>query len=74
MDIRIGLSDSPRELAVSSSETQEDVLARVNTAIAEGHPTLVLEDEKGRKFLLRTDRVAYVEVGNSSARSVGFAR
>ena len=74
MDIRIGLSDSQRELAVSSSDLQEDVLARVSTAIAEGQPTLTLEDDKGRKFLVRTERIAYVEVGNSNARAVGFAR
>ncbi|EEI15849.1 MULTISPECIES: DUF3107 domain-containing protein [Corynebacterium] len=74
MDIRIGLSDSQRELAVSSNEMQEDVLARVSAAIAEGQPTLTLEDDKGRKFLVRTERIAYVEVGNSNARAVGFAR
>ena len=74
MDIRIGLSDSQRELAVSSNGSQEEVLAQVGAAIAEGHPTVTLEDDKGRKFLVRTERIAYVEVGNSNARTVGFTR
>lgn len=74
MDIKIGLSDSQRELAVSSNQSQDDVLALVGSAIAEGQPTLTLEDDKGRKFLVRTERIAYVEVGNSNARTVGFAR
>ena len=74
MDIRIGLSDTQRELAVSSNQSQDDVLALVATAIAEGQPTVTLEDDKGRKFLVRTERIAYVEVGNSNARTVGFAR
>lgn len=74
MDIKIGLSDSQRELAVSSNQSQDDVLALVGSAIAEGQPTVTLEDDKGRKFLVRTERIAYVEVGNSNARTVGFAR
>lgn len=74
MDIRIGLSETPRELTVSSCEAQEDVLARVSDAVAQGQPTVTLDDAKGHKFLVRTDRIAYVEVGNSNARTVGFAR
>lgn len=74
MDIKIGLSDSQRELAVSSNQSQDDVLALVGSAIAEGQPTVTLEDDRGRKFLVRTERIAYVEVGNSNARTVGFAR
>lgn len=74
MDIKIGLSDTPRELTVSSNESQDDVLDQVDRAIAQGEPTVTLADDKGRKFLVRTDRIAYVEVGSATARSVGFVR
>ena len=33
----------------------------------------VVEDEKGKKFIVRTERVVYVELGSSSQHQVGFA-
>ncbi|AWB83559.1 DUF3107 domain-containing protein [Corynebacterium liangguodongii] len=74
MDIRIGLTDTARELTVASAESQDSVLEQVKAAIAEGAPTVTLADDKGRIYLVRTERIAYVEVGTSTARSVGFAR
>ncbi|EEI77878.1 hypothetical protein HMPREF0308_1803, partial [Corynebacterium striatum ATCC 6940] len=35
--------------------------------------TLELEDSKGRKFIVRTDRVVYAEIGVAKAHAVGFA-
>ena len=29
--------------------------------------------DRGRKFVIRTERISYVEVGNTTARAVGFA-
>jgi len=33
---------------------------------------LALTDEKGRRFLVQTARVAYVEIGAADGRRVGF--
>lgn len=74
MDIKIGLADSPRELTIKLPEGQEDIIATVEQAISGGQATLKVEDDKGRVYLIRTDRIVYVEQGSAAARSVGFMR
>lgn len=73
MDIKIGLAESPRELVISSAGDQDEILAQVTRAIEGGEPTLTMSDDRGRKFVIRTERISYVEVGNTTARAVGFA-
>ncbi|WP_018296159.1 DUF3107 domain-containing protein [Corynebacterium lubricantis] len=73
MDIKIGLAESPRELVISSSDSQDDVVAKITQAIESNQPTVTLQDAKERKFVLRTDRISYVEVGQSAPHAVGFA-
>ncbi|WJY96970.1 DUF3107 domain-containing protein [Corynebacterium fournieri] len=74
MDIKIGLADSPRELTIKLPEGQDDIISTVEQAIAGDQATLKLEDDKGRAYLIRTERIVYVEQGNTAARSVGFMR
>ena len=45
----------------------------ITRAIETGAPTLTLEDERGMKFVVRTERILYVELGNSTPRAVGFS-
>ncbi|ADK28333.1 DUF3107 domain-containing protein [Corynebacterium pseudotuberculosis] len=73
MDIKIGFSDSPRELVVSSRETQDEVVARVSEALANDSGLLTLTDENGNRYLVRNSQISYVEVGNSNTRTVGFS-
>lgn len=72
MDIKFGFADTPRELIVSSTSEQAELTQKINSALAE-NSTVELEDDKGRKYLVRTDRVVYVEVGPVKKQSVGFA-
>lgn len=74
MDIKIGLADSPRELTIKLPEGQEDIISTVEQAISGGQATLKVEDDKGRTYLIRTDRIVYVEQGTVAARTVGFMR
>lgn len=74
MDIKIGLADIARELAINIAEGHQQVLETVQAAIVNNEPTVTLEDDKGKKYLLRTDKIAYVELGSTQARSVGFMR
>ena len=46
----------------------------VEQAINSGAATFKLEDDKGHVYLIRTERVLYVEQGSAAARSVGFMR
>jgi hypothetical protein len=73
VEVKIGVSDSPRELVFRSSQTQAEVEKLVSTALAKGTEVLSLADDKGRKFLVPTAKVAYVEIGAADVRRVGFA-
>ena len=72
MEVKIGISDSPRELSVSSAQTPDEVEKIVAAALADGAGTLALEDEKGRRFLVQAAKIAYVEIG-TAPRTVGFS-
>ncbi|WP_227983895.1 DUF3107 domain-containing protein [Nocardia spumae] len=73
MEVKIGISDSPRELVIASSQTPEEVEALVSAALGGSGGVLALEDEKGRKYLIQAAKVAYVEIGTSTSGRVGFA-
>lgn len=73
MDIKIGFTETPRELVIKSGESREDTVARLSEALNAESKIVQLDDEKGRTYLVNTSEVAYVEIGTSDARSVGFA-
>ena len=72
MDIKFGFADTARELVISAAGDQADLTQKINSALAD-NSTLELEDDKGRKYLVRTDRVVYVEVGIAKKHAVGVA-
>ena len=72
MDIKFGFADTARELVISAAGDQADLTQKINSALAD-NSTLELEDDKGRKYLVRTDRVVYVEVGIAKKHAVGLA-
>ena len=73
MEVKIGIKDTPRELVVSSGQSAEEVEALVADALKAGEGLLRLTDDKGRKFVVPSDRIAYVEIAPSDVRKVGFA-
>lgn len=72
MDIRIGITNTPRELNFESSQTAGEIETIVATALDTGSTYLSLKDDKGKLFLIPTAAVAYVEIGSDSSRRVGF--
>ena len=72
MEVKIGITDSPRELVFSSALTPVEVEELVNAALGEGSGLLSLSDDKGRRFLIQTAKIAYVEIGVADTRRVGF--
>ena len=72
VEVKIGITDSPRELAFSSAQTQSEVEELVNSALAKDSNVLSLTDEKGRRFLVHAAKIAYVEIGVADSRRVGF--
>ncbi|KGI67387.1 DUF3107 domain-containing protein [Mycolicibacterium rufum] len=72
MEVKIGVTDSPRELILSSAQTPAEVEKLVSDALEAGSGVLALTDEKGRRYLVQAARIAYVEIGAADARRVGF--
>jgi hypothetical protein len=73
VEVKIGITDSPRELVLSSTQTPGEVEELVAAALREGSGGLLsLSDERGRRFLIQTAKIAYVEIGVADARRVGF--
>lgn len=72
VEVKIGITDSPRELVLASTQTPAEVEELVSAALSEGSGLLRLTDERGRRFLIHTSKIAYVEIGVADARRVGF--
>ena len=72
MEVKVGITDSPRELVFSSTQTPAEGEEAVSAALREGSGLLSLSDEKGRRFLIHTPSIAYVEIGVADSRRVGF--
>jgi hypothetical protein len=71
VEIKIGVQHAPRELALDSNQSREEVEKAVDAAIGQGS-VLRLTDDRGRLFVIPGDRVAYVEIGEPVERRVGF--
>jgi hypothetical protein len=71
VEVKIGIVESPRELVVSSDQTPDEVQKLVDASLNGGDQLLKLVDEKGRRFLVRADQIAYVEIAPAERR-VGF--
>jgi hypothetical protein len=74
VEVKIGIAESARELVVSSDQTPDEVQALVDAAFGgTGDGLLRLVDEKGRRYLVRAEQIAYVEIAPDDTRRVGFA-
>ena len=72
VDVRIGIINIPRELAFESSMSAAELEAQVAEALATSATHLSLVDDKGKRFLVPTAGIAYVELGSESERRIGF--
>jgi predicted membrane-bound mannosyltransferase len=72
VEVKIGVTDSPRELVLQSAQTPSEVEDLVTAALGKESGVLALTDEKGRRFLVQNTRIAYVEIGEADHRRVGF--
>jgi hypothetical protein len=73
VEVKIGVADSPRELTVSTADSPDEVEALVVEAMRNSQGMLTLVDDKGRRYMVPTSKVAYVEIGPADSRRVGFA-
>jgi hypothetical protein len=71
VDITIGVQNLPRELVIESDQTADQVTAAVTEALT-GKPVLELVDNKGRRVIVPSASIGYVEIGTESKGRVGF--
>ena len=72
MEVKIGIQHAPRELVVESELSADEIQETVAKALQADDGLLSLTDDRGRRVLVPADRLAYVEIGESETRRVGF--
>jgi len=72
VEVKIGVQYGPRELSLESSQSPAEVETAVAEAVAAGG-MLTLMDDRGRRVMIPVDKLAYVEIAESSPRPVGFS-
>jgi len=72
VEVRIGIQNVQRELMIETSMSQEDIEAALTAALAAEGGVFTLPDEKGGKVLVPAGKIAYIEVGGSDSRRIGF--
>jgi hypothetical protein len=73
VEITIGVQHVSREIALDVDLTADEVSAAVAAALA-GKPALELNDSKGRRVIVPTSTLAFVELGAETKARVGFGR
>lgn len=76
MDVRIGVTYTPKEIEVElGDDADRDQLRKdIEGALANGEGVLWLTDKRGRTVAVPSAKVAYVEIGSpSDERRVGFS-
>jgi hypothetical protein len=72
VEVKIGVQFANRELVIDSAMTGDEVAAAVSKALAGNSGLLELTDSKGRRVIVPSDKLAYVELGSPSIGQVGF--
>jgi len=76
VDIRIGITQAPREIALEvedDAKAREALKASVNAALTGATDTLWITDRKDRDIVIPSAKIAYVEIGSSDPdRRIGF--
>lgn len=76
MDIRIGITQAAREIALEvddNEKTREALKTAVDQALKGESETLWITDKKGRDVAIPSAKIAYVEIGSANAeRRIGF--
>ncbi|MER7764709.1 DUF3107 domain-containing protein [Streptomyces sp. NPDC097619] len=72
MEVKIGVQHAPREIVLETELSPEELESVITDALSGTSALLSLTDVKGRKVLVPTDRLSYVDIGEPSVRKVGF--
>ena len=74
MDVRIGVTQAPREITVEIPDDDRDaVTPEIEAALAGSVDVLWMTDKRGKRVGVPAAKIAYVEIGASDGdRRMGF--
>jgi hypothetical protein len=74
VDVRIGVTQAPREITVEvADDERDDLKAKVEAALSGATDVLWVTDKRGRDVGVPAAKIAYVEVGSADGdRRIGF--
>jgi hypothetical protein len=75
VDVRIGVTQAPRELNIELAENtdRDDLKSRVEAALVGASDVLWLTDRRGKDVAVPSAKIAYIEVGSADGdRRIGF--
>lgn len=71
MEIRIGIQNVAREISFETDMSKDEVTEQARAAVND-NANLELTDNKGGTVIVPAGVLGYVEIGDASARRVGF--
>jgi len=72
VEITIGVQHLSRELTLESEQTADEISAAVQAALDGKSATLELTDVRGRRVIVPTAVLGFVEIGAETKGRVGF--
>jgi len=75
VDVRIGVTQSPREIEVELADntSADELVAKIDAAVTKATGMLWLTDKRGRRVGIPAVKLAYVELDSGAeTRRVGF--
>lgn len=72
MEVKIGVQHANRELSLETNDEGDQIEAAVSKALNDGDAVFTLTDNKGRRIIVPTASLAYVEIGSPTSGQVGF--
>jgi Protein of unknown function (DUF3107) len=75
MDVRIGITQAPREIEVELTDntTADELVAQIDAAVDKAAGMLWLTDKRGRRIGVPASKLAYIELDTATeTRRVGF--
>ena len=72
MEVKIGVQHANRELSLDTNDEGDEIEAAVSKALKDGDAAFTLTDNKGRRIVVPTASLAYVEIGSPTSGQVGF--
>jgi hypothetical protein len=72
VEVKIGVQHASRELVIETSLSGDEIEAEVTKVLTGEAGVLALSDTKGRRVLVPSEKLAYVELGTPTVGQVGF--